>query len=114
MLARFPVAKHVDDDSGRIREWDEIYYGCDFSDRVVFGVGIDESYGHPVSELAEGLERASQREEVMVLYGHSISDDAGQYRTSTNRLEELLISVSQLRLDFFTIAHLSSVRSCRE
>lgn len=89
-----------------ISEWDEIYHGCGDTDRVVFGVGMDESYGHTLEQLTAGLKRASERREVVVLYGHEPSDLGGDYQTSIERLRDLLRSASRLELRYYTISQL--------
>lgn len=92
-----------------VSEWDEIYFGCGHRDRVVFGVGTDESYGHSTAAIEQGFKRAAARNEVMVLYGHRITDGDGQYRTSPSRLEELLKAATNQDLEFFTISQLQRV-----
>lgn len=77
-----------------IAEMDEVYFGWD-EQRVVCGVGIDEHLGNTLESFAGGVERARDRDEVLIVYGHKPGRDF-----SLSRLESLLEIASTANVPF--------------
>ena len=87
--------------SERIADHDEVYYGWD-DRRVLCGVSIDDGLGNSIENITEGLARAAERREVLVLYAHEPGDSI-----STERLEAVLAAAAGLGLEFVTFADLA-------
>jgi len=84
------------------------------SRKVFFGVGIDRIYGNSVETIIEGLRRAKKENEVLILYGHKISKDPGEYVINPQKLKKMLDFVySTEKLCFYTISDLGDFDSTR-
>ena len=77
-----------------IAEMDQVYFGWG-EQRVVCGVGIDEHLGNTLESFAGGVERARDRDEVLIVYGHKPGRDF-----SLSRLESLLEIASTANVPF--------------
>jgi len=85
----------------RLADTDEVFYDWS-SRRVLCGVGIDNKLDVGLDEFREGMERARDRGEALILYGHEISA-AG---VEPERLEALLQMGQEVGLPFLTFPEL--------
>jgi peptidoglycan/xylan/chitin deacetylase (PgdA/CDA1 family) len=76
---------------------------------VVYGVGIDNIYNNPLAELRAGMIRARDNNEVLILYGHNITNDGGNYSTTPEKLERILKLAVELGLKFYTVTELRTL-----
>jgi len=97
---------------GHIRDthynWDdEIYYQYGSNQAFIAGIGMDESYGHSMTEIYDGISRAKTEDKILIFYGHEpVPSNPGSYQTSYDRLENILKYVSDNNLKTFTIAEI--------
>jgi peptidoglycan/xylan/chitin deacetylase (PgdA/CDA1 family) len=87
-------------DTERIAATDEVYFAWD-DRRVLCGVGIADNLDNDLDSLAEGMERALARGEVLILYAHAPDHDV-----SVAKLEAVLALASQVGVPFLTFAEL--------
>jgi peptidoglycan-N-acetylglucosamine deacetylase len=75
--------------------------------RVVFGLGIDTSYGNDIAYLLELLEFAKDHNRIGVYYGHRIGqDDSKDYTTGLRTLEAMCEYAVEHGMRFMTIREL--------
>jgi hypothetical protein len=89
----------------RIAETDEVYFDWD-QRRVLCGAGIDERNANDLDNLDEGMARARDRGEVLVLFAHEPGDGGGA-DLSLDKLDGVLDLAVANELDFFTFADLA-------
>lgn len=87
----------------RIAETDEVYYSWE-GRRVLCGVSIDNRLDVALDDFREGMERAREREEVLVFYGHKIG--TGKSAVTPERLESILQLAQDAELPFLTFPEL--------
>lgn len=85
------------------------FYSRNNTTGLIFGVGMDNTYNNSIAEIREGMIRARDNNEVLILYGHIIADDGWDYQTPSAKLEEILTSVEELGLEFYTISELGTL-----
>jgi len=90
---------------------DKVFFTRDNTTGLIFGVGIDNIYNNPLDEIEDGLIRAKDNNEVLVLYGHKITNEGGNYHTPPSKLEGILRIASELGLEFYTVSELRAL--CR-
>jgi hypothetical protein len=83
-----------------IAETDGAFYTWDES-RVLCGVGLDDVSGNGVNSFIEGMNRALERREVLVVFGHKPGIDH-----SLDKLEAVLSAANGLDLPFITFKDL--------
>lgn len=89
----------------RIKDLNKVFFK-DTVHKIFWGVGIDENYGNSLEEIMEGLKRAKDNNEIMILYGHSMSNKVGNYITRRTTLEEILKFAHDNGINFFTLSEL--------
>lgn len=89
----------------KIKEMDVVYVKNP-SPKVMKAVGIDNDYFHSIEEIYEGIDRAAQNNEVIVLYAHSISDQLHNLNISFSKLEMIIKYAYDKGLRFYTIEEL--------
>ncbi len=95
--------------SSPIVKVDNAFYSRNNTSGLIYGVGIDNIYKNPVEEIEEGMIRAKENSEVLILYGHEITENEGNYRTSQEKIEAILKSAVELGLEFYTISELRTL-----
>lgn len=75
--------------------------------KVISAVGIDNGYEHDLSEIFQGIDRASNNNEVLVLYGHVISNKPGKLNVSMEKLEAIIRYAQEKGMKFYTVAELA-------
>lgn len=83
-----------------IADTDGAFYSWDDS-RVLCGVGIDDRSGNELDSFIEGMSRALERREVLVVFGH----EPGVHH-EIDKLEAVLSAANELDLPFITFADL--------
>ena len=97
---------------GHIRDthydWDDmIYYQYGSNQAFIAGIGMDESYGHSMTEIYDGISLAKTDDKILIFYGHEpVPSNPGSYQTSYDRLENILKYVSDNNLKTFTISEI--------
>lgn len=93
-----------------IKDQDLAYYSPENPNKIVFGVGIDEGYNNSIQDVIAGLERAKNNNEVIILYGHNIKDNADddKYTTTKEMLESIFKYAVDNDMNFYTISELSN------
>ena len=97
---------------GHIRDthydWDDAVYYEYGSDRAfIAGIGLDESYGHSMTEIYNGISRAKTEDRILIFYGHEpVASNPGSYQTSYDRLDKTLKYISDNNLKTFTISEI--------
>jgi len=70
-----------------IKDIDSVFYtGC--TGHLIYGVGIDNIYNNPLSEIEEAMDRALDNDEILILYAHRPSRSL-----SENRAFEILTTL---------------------
>ncbi|HZK18319.1 MAG TPA: polysaccharide deacetylase family protein [Clostridia bacterium] len=94
----------------RIKDLDIAYYNPKEGGKLIHAVGIDEIYGNTVDEILEGLCRARNNGEILMLYSHLIGDSEGEcggkYFTNKAKLERVFQYVSENSLKFYKVSEL--------
>jgi peptidoglycan-N-acetylglucosamine deacetylase len=75
------------------------------NNRVVYALGIDDSYAHSDIEYLKSLMLyAKQNNKIVLFYGHeTLNTISGNYQTNVNKLKELCRYSNQLGLKFYTV-----------
>lgn len=89
----------------RIADTDEVYFAWD-DRRLLCGAGLDEHNGNDLDNLAEGMARARDRGEVLVLFAHEPGDGEGD-DLSLDKLDAVLDLAVASDLAFFSFAELA-------
>jgi peptidoglycan/xylan/chitin deacetylase (PgdA/CDA1 family) len=84
-----------------IADTDEVFYDWD-GRRVLCAIGLDPVSGNSVDSVLGGLERAAERDEVLMLFAHAPGS-----HVPFDRLEAVLARADQLGLDFLTARDLA-------
>jgi len=85
----------------RVVDTDEVFYDWS-ARRVLCGVGIDNKLDVGLDDLREGMERARDRGEALILYGHRIEPGG----VEADRLEAILQLGQEVGLPFLTFPEL--------
>ncbi|MFT2009076.1 polysaccharide deacetylase family protein [Pontibacter sp. 13R65] len=72
-----------------VEKLDRIFYKFDGS-RVINGLGIDMNSGVTLQDIEQGFNRATDKQEAINLYAHSIEIDSSHYGVTTEFLENIL------------------------
>ncbi len=83
----------------------DIYYKCD-GQKILYGVGIDSSYGHSIGDIIKGLDYAKMQKEIILLHSHRPSGDGSPYTLPPSAIEEILRHASEIGLKFYTFSEL--------
>ncbi|MGY5882011.1 MAG: hypothetical protein RTV31_17335, partial [Candidatus Thorarchaeota archaeon] len=89
----------------RIVNLDSVYYKWQ-NEVLIRGVGMDSEYGNTINETIEGLERAQQSNEVIVLYGHTPTYDTPDLGTPVEKLVAILEAAQTMNLVFYRVSDL--------
>ncbi|MBN2347465.1 MAG: PKD domain-containing protein, partial [Bacteroidales bacterium] len=77
---------------------------------IVWGVGIDSSYGNTLDELKAAFLKTKNENSVLVLYGHDpVEDPNYDYQTKLSTLDSLLSYAHSLDLEFYTAKNLGGI-----
>jgi peptidoglycan/xylan/chitin deacetylase (PgdA/CDA1 family) len=74
--------------------------------KIIEAVGIDNGYEHSLEEIFEGIDRAHKNNEIIILYGHAISDNPGKYNISKEKLEAIIKHAYTKGMKFYTVFEL--------
>jgi hypothetical protein len=87
---------------------DDIYYGFDNS-HTLSALGIDQNSGVTNEMIQHAMKRASQKKEVLSLYGHSPTNktDSNSYSFDIKRLEFILKEAKKNDFAYYTISELA-------
>jgi peptidoglycan/xylan/chitin deacetylase (PgdA/CDA1 family) len=86
----------------RIPDLDYTFYKHG-DEKIIYGAGIDNAYNNSVEEIQKGLNRANEKNEILILYAHKTSDEMGDYCVPTAKLEGILKYASENRSGFYRI-----------
>ncbi|NMA18591.1 MAG: polysaccharide deacetylase family protein [Clostridiaceae bacterium] len=96
----------------RIKNLNKAYISKNNMSKIIYGVGIDDSYGNTLKEIMEGIDRAKKNGEILVFYSHVIKekpDHDEKYVTSKSILEEILKYTSAKGLKFYTASEIGNL-----
>jgi len=93
------------DRKNRIVDLDKIYYR-NGGKRVLHGAGMDNIYNNSVGDIQEGIRRAAEMKEIIVLYAHKPAHDSGDYSVPVEKLEAVIKYASEKGLSFYRISDL--------
>ncbi|MGX7349656.1 polysaccharide deacetylase family protein [Dolosicoccus paucivorans] len=85
-----------------------IYYSFNQPREVVYGLGLDESYGYTDEEILQALQHAVDTGQVVVFYGHRMDPTnqlEGEY-THWHRLEKILQFAKENQMTYYTASDL--------
>ncbi len=69
---------------------------------IVYGLGIDESYGNNVEYLKSLMQFAKEHNKIVIFYGHQIvTQPTANYQTSLNKLEKICQFANENGLKFY-------------
>jgi peptidoglycan/xylan/chitin deacetylase (PgdA/CDA1 family) len=106
-FSRLRATAYTSNDT-RIDDLDMAYYGWQ-NETLVRGVGVDYEYENSIEEIIEGMDRAVQENEVLILYAHTITYDATPYGVPEAKLIAILEAAQARNLPFYTITGLSDM-----
>jgi len=88
---------------------DDIYYSFD-GDRTLAAIGIDQGGGLTKEMIKNAIKRASDNQELLMLYGHSpiTASDNGPYNFNIDLLEFILNEAKENHLKYFRYGELGS------
>ena len=89
----------------RIVNLDSVFYKWQ-DEALIRGVGMDSEYGNTIEEITQGLERAQQSDEVIVLYGHTPIYNSPDYGTPAEKLLSIIQEANALNLVFYRVSDL--------
>ena len=89
----------------RVVNLDLVYYNWQ-NEALIRGVGMDSEYGNTIEEITQGLERAQQSDEVLVLYGHTPIYNSPDYGTPAEKLLSIIQEAHALNLAFYRVSDL--------
>ncbi len=84
-----------------VADMDEVFFSWS-GERALCGVGLDDHLENSIESLRGGIERAAEREQVLILYAH----DPGE-QVSWERLEAFSAAAQDEGVDFLTFADLA-------
>lgn len=86
---------------------DDIYFDFD-DDRTVSAIGIDRGSGLTEIMIRQAMQRAADRNEVLLLYGHCPANatEGASYNFDVTLLEFILIEANENKLKFYKISEL--------
>lgn len=84
----------------------DCYYN---NSRVIYGLGIDQSYSHSGTEYLKSLMKyAKEQNKIVIFYGHeTVNTISGNYQTNVDKLKELCSYANQLGLKYYTVNELN-------
>ncbi len=98
---------------GHVRDtyytWDdEINYEYGSNEAFIKGIGIDDlSYGNTIEDIYNGISTAEAEDKILITYGHiPVQTVTADYQTSYDRLEKILIYVTENNMKFYTVSEL--------
>ena len=98
---------------GHVRDtyytWDdEINYEYGSNEAFIKGIGIDDlSYGNTIEDIYNGISTAEAEDKILITYGHiPVQTVTTDYQTSYDRLEKILIYVTENNMKFYTVSEL--------
>lgn len=91
----------------RMAQSDKIYYSTGENHRLIFGMGLDFSYGNTMKEIRTALDRAKKNSEIICLYGHDIKDQ-GKYARSLKEYEEIIRYAHEIGLTFYRMKDINA------
>lgn len=107
LLKKFSVVRKVSAPRKTLTDLDEIYF--DFSGRgKVSALSFDQGSGLTREMVIDGLKRASENREAILLYGHSpaVNNNPDRYFFDTTLLEFILAESQKQNLRFYTASEL--------
>lgn len=77
--------------------------------RVVFGLGIDDSYGNDIEYILDVLQYAKENNKIAIFYGHHVTQEnvTSKYTTSYGTLEKICNYVVKNNMHFMTMKDLT-------
>ena len=94
------------DNKKRIVDLDQIYYR-NGGKRVIHGAGMDNFYNNSIGEIQEGIRRADEMKEIIVLYAHKPANDSRDYSVPLEKLEAVIQYASERGMTFCRISDLN-------
>jgi PKD repeat protein len=97
---------------GHIRDtyytWDDPYYQYGSNQAFINGIGIDDlTYGNTLPDIYDGILRAKEDDIILITYAHiPVQTASGDYQLSYDRLEKILINVTDNDMKFYTVSEL--------
>jgi PKD repeat protein len=88
---------------------DPIFYEYGSNQLLIEGVGIDDlTYGNTMNDIYEGISNAKQEDKILIFYAHEpVQTVTEKYTISYDRLEKILINVSEQDMRFYTVSELA-------
>jgi peptidoglycan/xylan/chitin deacetylase (PgdA/CDA1 family) len=92
--------------ASKIPHDDLLYYKCGSNRRVLSSLNIDGHSLEGLEGIQASLQRAVERNEIVVFYAHRPSNEPGKNNISIARLEAILKASSELGLNFYRVCDL--------
>ena len=92
-----------------LKDITSVYYQYGSNTSLIYGVGIDDvTYGNSLNDIYDCISRAKEQDKILILYAHDpVYTNPLNYQVSNERLEKILINVSQNKLKFYTISEIN-------
>jgi peptidoglycan/xylan/chitin deacetylase (PgdA/CDA1 family) len=92
-----------------LKEVDSIYYQYGSHQSHIYGIEIeDDSGGNSLDDIFDGILRAKEENKIVIFYAHTpVETEPQEYQLSYDRLDKILINVSENNLKFYTISELN-------
>ena len=90
-----------------VKNINSVFYQYGSHTSHIYGIGLDESYGHSMDEIYDGIEKAKNEDKILIFYAHvPVTSNPGSSEISIDRIEKTLINASENNLKFYTISEI--------
>jgi PKD repeat protein len=88
---------------------DPFLYAYGSNQLLIEGTGIDDlTYGNTINDIYDAISNAKQEDKILILYAHEpVQTVTENYTISHDRIEKILINVSQQDMKFYTVSELT-------
>ena len=88
---------------------DPFLYEYGSNQLLIEGAGIDDlTYGNTINDIYDAISNAKQEDKILILYAHEpVQTVTENYTISHDRIEKILINVSQQDMKFYTVSELT-------
>lgn len=76
---------------------------CKYNYGVIYGAGIDNIYQNSIEEIRNGLRRAMENKEALIIYAHKPATGGGDYCVAPEKIEAVLKYASEIGARFYRI-----------
>jgi peptidoglycan/xylan/chitin deacetylase (PgdA/CDA1 family) len=90
-----------------VKNSNSVFYQYGSHTSHIYGIGLDESYGHSMDEIYDGIAKAKNEDKILIFYAHvPVTSNPGSSQISIDRIEKTLRNASENNLKFYTISEI--------